>query len=111
MDDVLFLRTLQGSVAVPTAEIAWIEAEGNFSHVHASGGRKVMIYRTLGQWEQRLPEQCFFRVDRSLLVNLSRLEKVQAVGPNLTNLHMRGMQEPLSIGRSAYRRLRPKIGH
>ncbi len=109
MDDVLFLRTSQGSVAVATSDIAYIEAEGNFSHVHSSGNRKVMIYRTLGQWEQRLPENCFFRVDRSLLVNLSTLEKVHPVGPNVANLHLRGMREPLSIGRSAYRRLRSKI--
>lgn len=111
MDDVLFLRTTQGSIAVTTSDIAWIEAEGNFSYVHASGNRKVMIYRTLSQWEQRLPEDCFFRVDRSLMVNLTRLETVHSLGPNHANLHLRDMPEPLPIGRSAYRRLRSKVEH
>jgi two-component system LytT family response regulator len=105
-DDVLFLRTSTGSVAVTVPDIAFIEAERNFSHVHATGGRRVMVYRTLGQWEDRLPNDLFCRVDRSLILNLSRVEKLRSAGLNLTNLHLQGIQSPVPIGRSAYKRLR-----
>lgn len=109
MEDLLFLRTPQASVAVEAKDILYISAERNFSHVHATKNRKIMIYRTLAQWQQRLPEEHFPRIDRSLLLNLSRLQKVEPLDPNHTLLHLRGLAEPLMIGRTALRRLNPLI--
>lgn len=109
IDDLLLLRTVHSSLAIAARDIVCITAERNFSHVHAAEDRKIMIYRTLSQWEQRLPPQHFPRIDRSLLLNLSRLARIESADANHAWLHVRGLSTPLKVGRTAVRRLHELI--
>jgi two-component system LytT family response regulator len=57
---------------IPVEALDWIEAAGNYVHLHVDG--KVHLLReTLGAFESRLPVGRFARVHRTAIVNLDRI--------------------------------------
>jgi two-component system, LytTR family, response regulator len=57
---------------IPTAEIDWIEASGNYVVLHV-GTEKHTLRETLGAIETKLPPTRFLRLSRSAIVNLDRV--------------------------------------
>jgi two-component system, LytTR family, response regulator len=55
--------------------ILWIEAAGDYMCVHTKEGTHI-IRKTLKQFEQELDSECFPRVNRSVIVNLSKVTKL-----------------------------------
>jgi two-component system LytT family response regulator len=63
-------------IFVRTADIDWIEADGDVVRLHA--GREMHCVRdTLGNIEERLPRDVFVRVHRSIVVNAASIREVQ----------------------------------
>ena len=62
--DAVFLQSGRTLRMVPLRQIVCIVAEGNYSTVVLSDGKEFLIYRTLNQWEKRLPQSV--RAARSL---------------------------------------------
>jgi two-component system LytT family response regulator len=103
-DDLIFFRGERASLAIPTKSIICITAAGNFSQVVAED-QESLVYRNLSQWEQRLPTNLFVRVDRSFIVNLTRITKIVALDRDHTEVHLDCVAKPRTIGRSAAHRL------
>ena len=61
---------------VRTDDIDWIDAEGNYTALHA-GGRKHLIRETMKSIEAKLDPRKFVRVHRSAIINIDRLRKLQ----------------------------------
>jgi two-component system LytT family response regulator len=60
---------------IATGEIDWIEANGNYVHIHAAGG--AYLHReTLRQMEETLDPTRFLRVHRAIIVNVDRVREV-----------------------------------
>jgi two-component system LytT family response regulator len=53
-------------------EIHWLEADDNYVHVHAAGG-KYLLRRTLGDLLVQLGEQRFARIHKSAAVNIAEI--------------------------------------
>jgi two-component system LytT family response regulator len=62
-------------VRVRLDDILWIEAAGDYMCVHTSQGTHI-IRKTLKQFEQELDPLLFPRVNRSAMINLSKLQKL-----------------------------------
>ena len=61
---------------LPPAEwIDWVRAAGNYVEIR-SGGRSVLKRMTMAQVERALPAERFVRVHRSLLLNRSRIARL-----------------------------------
>jgi two-component system LytT family response regulator len=74
--DVLAIRTGRDVVRIPSAEIDWIDAAGDYMCIHASGETHV-LRATMKQLESSLDPQTFQRVHRSAIVNLRRVRKLR----------------------------------
>jgi two-component system LytT family response regulator len=61
---------------VPTAEIDWLEAAGNYVTLHV-GGEQHMIRQTMAGMEVRLDPTLFVRIHRSRIVNINRIRELQ----------------------------------
>ena len=57
-------------------EVAWIEAEGSYSRIHLDG-RSELVRATLGSLEEQLDPQRFFRIHRSAIVSLDRVQEIR----------------------------------
>lgn len=62
-------------IRVKLDDIAWIEAAGDYMCVHTIDGTHI-IRKTLKQFELELCPQLFSRVNRSSMINLSKLQKL-----------------------------------
>jgi two-component system LytT family response regulator len=94
---------------VSVADISWITAEKNDTHVQAAASQPVTVRRKIGEWEAMLPADTFQRLDRSLIVNLQRLSTTQTRSREQTLLSFEGVDAPLPIGRTAATRLKEAL--
>ncbi len=57
-------------------EIMWIEANGSYCQIHATGKRTFTLSYPLTRIEERLPKKQFIRIQRSYLVNIDHVKKL-----------------------------------
>jgi two-component system LytT family response regulator len=107
----LLVRNGDRVVVLRPRDIEWIEADGDYVHLHA-GTESHMLRSTLADIEQRLKPEGFVRIHRSRLVNFDRVKEFRAVfqGESIVVLKsgarlnasqscLRELQERLSTGR------------
>jgi two-component system LytT family response regulator len=77
-------HTNQGKIMLPTMDglcfekvkhIAYLEASGNYTVLHFTDGRQVLVCKTLGDVEQMLPADAFVRIHRSHTIHLRHIKK------------------------------------
>ena len=72
----VFIRGDDKCFFVAIDEIRLLASEGNYTRVHAVK-HKPLIYRSLNALEERLPEELFFRANRSTIINLKQIEDIE----------------------------------
>jgi two-component system, LytTR family, response regulator len=72
----ILIRSEGRLIPVRTADIDWVEAEGNYVRVHV-GKAEHQIRATLREFSEKLPPASFVRIHRSALVNVSRVAEVE----------------------------------
>jgi two-component system LytT family response regulator len=63
-------------VLVPTAEVDWIGAEGDYVSIHA-GRAHYQLRETMKQLETQLDPARFVRIHRSTIVNVDRIRGLE----------------------------------
>lgn len=86
-------------VAVPS--IAFIKAVGNYTQVHVSGGRRILVRKSMESWQAQLPVHSFRRPHRSLIVNLRLMQGVMRRTRDRAELQFRGHAQTVQVGRRA----------
>ncbi len=74
--DRLLVGTDGRSVLIPTTEIDWIEAAGNYVRLHR-GATTLMMRESLASVEASLDAGAFARVHRGAVVNIARIREIQ----------------------------------
>jgi two-component system LytT family response regulator len=72
----IILNVAEGYHVVPVIDILHMEGEGNYTTVHIKGGEKITVSKPLKFFEETLPEEYFFRVHQSHIINYSFVKKV-----------------------------------
>ena len=64
------------SIALAPVDIAWCQADGNYTQLHLKDGRRFMSARTLKDYEEMLSPIGFIRVHKSAMVNRDHVDGV-----------------------------------
>lgn len=72
------LASVNGILLVSTADIIRIEAQNNYSHFYFTNRPKIIVSKTLKEFEDQLSGCNFYRVHQSHLINLQYVEAVQS---------------------------------
>jgi DNA-binding LytR/AlgR family response regulator len=75
LSDRIFIRHKEKMVKIMLADILFIEADRNYSHIFTKDKEYVLAI-TLKAIEEKLPMQSFMRVHRSYLINLIHIDEV-----------------------------------
>lgn len=67
------LPTIDGFVFVNLDEIIFAEADRGYSLFSLKNGKKIMVSKTLGDFEERLLKHNFFRIHKSYIINLHEI--------------------------------------
>ena len=70
------LKTINGFVLINPDDIAYCIADGNYANVFTKNGDKVFVSCYLGDVLNKLNKDNFFRISRSVFINLSLLHRV-----------------------------------
>lgn len=94
------LLQADGNVHVVDAvNISCIKAVSNYTQVHFSNGKRLLVRRSMESWREELSEHHFCRPHRSLIVNLQLMTQVVRHSRDYSELQIRGHQDPVSVGR------------
>jgi len=106
--DRVFLDTGRQAVFLAVAEIAAIQAEGNYTQVVDVHGRSYLVRVPLHQWEKRLPADDFVLLDRSLLINRCQISRYVLYNRR-AELYLGGIAQPFLLGRQGLRRFKEQV--
>ena len=76
--DYIFVKTeAKGKLLkIDLADIEYIEAANNYVAVHQRG-KKTLVYTTMKEMEDRLPQKSFIRVQKSYIVPISKITGIE----------------------------------
>lgn len=69
------LPTLDGIIFVKIKEIVRCESDNNYTGIYLTKGERILVSRTLKEYEDMLTPFNFFRIHKSHLINLSYLNR------------------------------------
>ncbi len=104
-EDSIFVQDGKKRLQFPLSQLSLIEADGDYTILKSTDGRSGIAWKSLRQWEQRLPVDQFVRIHRSIIVNLNQIQSFETIAGNRLKLYMKGVQIPCL----ASRRLTPGI--
>jgi two-component system, LytTR family, response regulator len=109
VDDRLLLPVDQHFEIVKVDTIEVILAAGDYSEVHLSCGEKLLVLRSLLEWQKRLPEKLFVRVHRSIILNLDSIDRLEEWFNGSFRIHLRNGRHPVVSSRRYSADLRARL--
>ena len=76
-----------GFQLVNTSDIMYLEADSNYTILHLSGLKKIVATRTLGDFEKILDQPAFFRIHKSIIININYLKAYSSYQGNFVELN------------------------
>ena len=73
----LVLKTSNNIHIINIDNIIRLESDQNYSVFHIVDGRKIMVSKTLGEYDELLTQDDFFRVHKSHLINLKQIKRYE----------------------------------
>lgn len=108
-DDALFIGAGEDHRFLRIHAIACIQAADNYSEVYCADQQKLLVHKSLGEWEQRLPEKHFARIHRATIINLNFVERIEPWFNGAYNVYLRGLASPLTMSRRYSARLKTRM--
>ncbi len=71
--DIVAFSTSEGLEFVHFDEIKYLEADRNYTTLFLEENRKLLISKSIGQIETKLPENRFIRIHQSFTVNVTKI--------------------------------------
>ena len=97
----IFIKDGEACWLVKIGEISHFEIVGNYTRVFF-GDKTPMLYKSLNQVEEKLPEQDFFRANRQQIVNTNFIDNVVPWFNGKLKLQMKNGQEVEVSRRQSY---------
>jgi two-component system LytT family response regulator len=97
-----------GFRVVNVADIMYLEADSNYTIIHISGLNKIVATRTMGDFEKILDTPEFFRIHKSIIININYLKGYSSYQGNFVEL---SDGTSLSISRRRINEFREAIKH
>jgi len=75
----LVLPDYEGYSLINTADIVYCQADGSYTHLHLLDGKKITTSKLLKQIEELLPDETFYRIHKSYIVNLNLIHRCSKI--------------------------------
>jgi two-component system LytT family response regulator len=75
----IVLPDYDGFTMVKLSDIIYCKADGSYSEVHLLNGKKITTSKLLKSLEELLPDQTFYRIHKSYLVNLNLIKRYNKI--------------------------------
>ncbi|CAM1350316.1 LytR/AlgR family response regulator transcription factor [Tenacibaculum insulae] len=62
-------------IFIEESEILFVESDGNYSSIHTTNGKKIVVTKKLKEINSLLPDEHFFRIHNSFVINLNKIKE------------------------------------
>lgn len=104
---LLKLDTHLGFLKIST--IVCITSAGDYSEVLCTNKKKVLVHKSMAEWETRLPDAFFNRIHRTTIVNMEFVDRLEEWFNNSYRVYMKGIEEPYVMSRRYVTKLKQKL--
>ena len=104
----LALRSINGMIMVTAADIVYLKADGNYTQLVTFEGSE-FILAGLGTVSKMLDEHIFIRADRSTMVNISYIRRLNTMGRTCTFRSPDGKELETSLLTPAFKRIKEEL--
>lgn len=104
---LLKLDTSLGFLKVST--IICITSAGDYSEVLCTNKKKVLVHKSMSEWETRLPDAFFNRIHRTTIVNMEFVDRLEEWFNNSFRVYLKGIEEPYVMSRRYVAKLKQKL--
>ncbi|MHB1687200.1 MAG: LytR/AlgR family response regulator transcription factor [Ignavibacteriaceae bacterium] len=108
-DDRLFITVDGVSRFIKICAIQCITAEKDYTYLYLDGLKKVLVLKSMVEWEERLPSKFFVRIHRSTIVNLEYVNKVEKWFNSSYHVFIQNIPEPFQMSRRYASKLKEKF--
>jgi two-component system LytT family response regulator len=98
-DDRIFLELGARSVFLKVCDISHINAAGDYSEIWTIDKRKLLLEKSLREWEERLPEKHFLRIHRQTIINLEEIEHIESWFNRTFQIRLKNYRENFPVSR------------
>lgn len=88
----IFLKDRDQCWLIPLSDIIYIEAIGNYCRIHFHNA-KPMIKKSLSLLEKKLPSDSFIRANRQEIINIQKIECIEALENQQLQVQLSNQQE------------------
>jgi hypothetical protein len=101
----IYYTDLEGVHSIPVNDIAYIQANGNYSVICISQKGKIVVSKQIKHFENMLrTDPKFIRVNRSWIINLNKIKRLDS-----EYLYIIGIDQPVNISKDTSAKLRKII--
>ena len=108
IDDRIMVQYKHSVKFIKISEIVLISSAQDYTQVLTGERKKYLVYRTMNEWDNRLPEKVFCRIHRSYIINLDYIEHTQKLSSNTAVIYLKGIENPFKVSRIYYQRMKEK---
>jgi len=91
------------------SSIICITSAGDYSEVLTTNKKKVLVHKSMSEWETRLPAPFFSRIHRTTIVNMESIDRLEEWFNNSYRVYMKGIEEPYVMSRRYVSKLKQKL--
>ncbi len=108
-DSHIILMVSNHPESVKVQDIIYIEALEHYCNVFTTDTKKLLVRKSMKDWESILPNDLFMRIHRSLIINLSYVIKFEKWFNNSFRVYMKGIHLPFEVSRRFGSKIRTQI--
>ena len=98
-DCFIILMTSNKAENIKISNIVYIEAMEKYSKVFLYDGKKLVVRKLIKEWNTVLPEECFARIHRSIIINLEYVSRIEKWFNNSFRIYMKNIEKPFEASR------------
>lgn len=111
LDDNVFLKLDSKYQFVKVASIKYISSADDYSEIKIDGAVKgKLAYKTLREWEERLPLNHFCRIHRFTIVNINFIESIEPWHNYSYKVYLKDESKPLLMSRRYFSTIKNNLG-
>ncbi|MEM7380996.1 MAG: LytTR family DNA-binding domain-containing protein [Bacteroidota bacterium] len=102
----LAIKKRDGIMLLEVSQISLIQANGDFCKIFDADGRLHSISRSIGALMEELHPREFFKINRSQIVGITHIEKIESYSKNRLAIRLKGQSEHLLTSSSVTKAFR-----
>jgi len=106
-DDRIMIEQKKNIHFLKVENIICIKADREYTSIFEKGGKNYLVLKSIGDWQNELPDEHFARVHRNCIINFNCVERSERLG-NTANLFLVSIPEPISISRGYYKLIKSR---